>query len=312
MIKRILITVLAVLVLLAVVAGFRYTLAVIEVRREAHRTEIPPLPDIGATRSLEILPLYENAALDEDYQTGHGVSYLVRTDQTALLMDLGMNETNSSPSVLENNMQKLGLTWDDINIIFISHNHPDHTGGVAWWQKGSLSPGLTQPDWTGKSVYVPVKLAYPGLSPQVSSQAQAIAPGLATLGVLPFQEVSVFALINPVGYEQTLAVNVQGQGIVLITGCGHPGLQAIVTRAEALLDQPVIGIVGGLHYGNRTAQDLADELAFLRQRNIRLLALSPHDSLPTTIQVFQQTFPQAYQPIEVGRAIHFDNSISGQ
>jgi 7,8-dihydropterin-6-yl-methyl-4-(beta-D-ribofuranosyl)aminobenzene 5'-phosphate synthase len=312
MIKRILIAVFAVLILVAAAAGFRYALAVIEVRREAHRTEVPPLNDVGATRSLEILPLYENAALDAGYQTGHGVSYLIRTDQTTLLMDLGMNETNTSPSALENNMQKLGITWNDINLIFISHNHPDHTGGVAWWQKGSFSPGLAQPDWTGKSVYVPVKLTYPGLSPQVAYQAQQIAPGMATLGVLPFKEVSFLVLLTPVNYEQTLAVNVQGQGIVLITGCGHPGLQAIVTLAEALFEQPVIGVVGGLHYGDRTAQDLADELAFLRQRDIRLLALSPHDSLPATIQVFQQAFPQAYQPIEVGRAIHFADSLSSQ
>jgi 7,8-dihydropterin-6-yl-methyl-4-(beta-D-ribofuranosyl)aminobenzene 5'-phosphate synthase len=312
MVKRILIAVIAVFALLAAVAGFRYALGLIEVRREAHRTDVPPLKDIGATRSLEILPVYENAALDAGYTTGHGVSYLVRTDQTTLLMDLGMNETNTSPSALESNMQKLGLTWDDIDVIFISHNHPDHTGGVAWWQKGSFSPGLAQPDWSGKSVYVPVKLSYPSLSPQVASQAQQVAPGMATLGVLPFKEVSFLVLLNPVNYEQTLAVNVQGQGIVLITGCGHPGLQAIVTRAEALFDLPVVGIVGGLHYGSRTAADLAGELAFLRQRGIRLLALSPHDSLPDSIQVFQQAFPQAYQPIEVGRAIRFDASIAGQ
>jgi metal-dependent hydrolase (beta-lactamase superfamily II) len=185
-----------VLVLLAAVAGFRYALAVIEVRREAHRAEVHPLNDLGATRSLEILPLYENATLNRGYQTGHGVSYLIRTDQTTLLMDLGQNETNTSPSALEYNMQMLDLTWKDIDLIFISHNHPDHTGG--------------------------------------------------------------------------------------------------------------------LHYGNRTAQDLADELAFLHQHNIRLLALSPHDSLPATVQVFQQAFPQAYQPIQVGRAIHFDNTVSGQ
>ncbi len=116
------------------------------------------------------------------------------------------------PSALENNMQKLGLTWDDFDVIFISHNHPDHTGGFAWWQKGSFSPGLAQPDWTGKSVYVPVKLSYPGLSPQVASRAQTIATGMATLGVLPFKEVSFLVLLNPVGYEETLAVNMEGTG----------------------------------------------------------------------------------------------------
>jgi glyoxylase-like metal-dependent hydrolase (beta-lactamase superfamily II) len=143
MIKRILLAILAIFVMMAAVAGFRYALALIEIRREAHRTEVLPLNDLGVTRSLEILPLYENAALDGKYQTGHGVSYLIRTDQTTLLMDLGMDETNSSPSVLEINMQKLGVTWDDIDVIFISHNHPDHTGGSAWWLKGTFSPGLT-------------------------------------------------------------------------------------------------------------------------------------------------------------------------
>jgi hypothetical protein len=70
MIKRILIAILAVLVLLAAVASFRYALAVIQVRREAHRTDVPALKDIGATRSLEILPLYENAALDRANRPG--------------------------------------------------------------------------------------------------------------------------------------------------------------------------------------------------------------------------------------------------
>ncbi len=56
MIKRILIAILAVLVLLAAVAGFRYALGLVEVRRETQRTDVPPLKDIGATTRWKSCP----------------------------------------------------------------------------------------------------------------------------------------------------------------------------------------------------------------------------------------------------------------
>ena len=34
----------------------------------------------------------------------------------------------------------------------------------------------------------------------------------------------------------------------LIAGCGHQTLPRIIERAEALFDQPIYGLVGGLHY----------------------------------------------------------------
>ena len=41
-------------------------------------------------------------------------------------------------------------------------------------------------------------------------------------------DVFPFSLVQPQAAEQTLAVNVAGRGIVLISGCGHAGLAAMV------------------------------------------------------------------------------------
>ncbi len=48
--------------------------------------------------------------------------------------------------------------------------------------------------------------------------------------------------------EQALAVNVAGKGIVLIIGCGHQTLERAVARTEALFDEPLYGVIGGLHF----------------------------------------------------------------
>jgi metal-dependent hydrolase (beta-lactamase superfamily II) len=58
---------------------------------------------------------------------------LIRTDSATILFDLGYNMTASSPSPLEGNMASLGLTLDEIDMIVISHRHPDHVGGQNWW-----------------------------------------------------------------------------------------------------------------------------------------------------------------------------------
>lgn len=44
---------------------------------------------------------------------------------------------------------------------------------------------------------------------------------------------------------------------MLITGCGHPGLERLVTRAKFLYGKQVVGMVGGLHHTNAATDELA-------------------------------------------------------
>lgn len=39
--------------------------------------------------------------------------------------------------------------------------------------------------------------------------------------------------------EQSLAVNVEGKGIVLIIGYGHQTIEKIIERAQELFDEPI-------------------------------------------------------------------------
>ncbi len=232
--------------------------------------------ELGSSGSLSILPLFEAWTSSNELQSGHGVSYLIKTDEADILMDLGNNEQNLEPSPLLHNMNQLGITMDEIDTLVISHNHPDHVGGVANWKRGE---------------------------PELALEPMVIVPGVVSLGRQPFVQPFPFCLWEPLGWEQSLVVNVEGKGLVIIMGCGHPSMERIIERAEGIFSQPVIGVVGGLHYGRADEEELKPYIDFLALRNPELVALSPHDSSGGVLQIFEAAFPKAYRYITVGREI---------
>lgn len=302
------------LVLTFIVAAIvlaRLGLATVQVARAAKPVSWQGGNVVGSTTSLTILPLYEEAASGEEYVSGHGVSYLVRTDEASLLMDLGNNPEQAEMAPVVVNMETAGISPGEADLLFISHKHPDHLGGLQW-RPASFYTGDGHSLLDVDAVYVAVDQALPDVpahvakAPQhVAEAPQIIAPGVATLGRMPFVQPFPFWLWEPLGYEQVLAVNVEGKGVVLITGCGHPTLEKIVARAESVFDEPVTGIVGGLHYEGLSTTELQPHVDFLAARDPQLVALSPHDNGPQAIAAFHKALPAAYRYIRVGEEIYF-------
>jgi 7,8-dihydropterin-6-yl-methyl-4-(beta-D-ribofuranosyl)aminobenzene 5'-phosphate synthase len=299
---------LAVLILLLAAGGIvliRLGIANVQVQRPPDEADLPDLSSIGSTRSLTILPLFENAAGQEGLESGHGVSYLIRTDDADILLDVAFNADNTQPSPLMKNMQRLGISPESVDVLVISHNHPDHVGGTQQWLKSTIAYGDQTETTPAGQVFIPVRLSVPGIQPQIAYQPQILSNGAATMGRQPFVQPFPFWLWTPLEYEQSLAINVEGKGIVIITGCGHPTVEKIIERAEAIFDLPVVGVVGGLHYLQTQPEDLQPQIQYLVEREPQLVALSPHDSSLDVIEAFRAAFPTAYQYIQVGEAIHF-------
>jgi len=278
--------------------------------RQDKQTYVKAAPlEIGETSTLEILPIYENAA-QAGLQSGRGVSYLIRTDSATILFDLGYNLTAASPSPLEENMASLGISLDKIDMIVISHRHPDHVGGQNWWTERTFSlDGLNQPSLGNMPVYIPEEMTYPTGDLILSKKPVQLAEGIATTGLITYAQPFPIWLAMPKGEEQALAVNVSGKGIVLITGCGHMGLESLLARAEAVFDAPVVGVVGGLHYGDADMATLQPQVQLLKELDPVVVALSPHDSELTVLDGFAKAFPSTYQSIVVGQSIRLKNEV---
>lgn len=276
------------------------------------------LANLGATRTLEILPLVDWNTASPDLRGEAGVSYLVRTDQNTILFDVGGNLQSSDPSPLIANMHQLGIKLADIDTIVISHNHMDHVGGQAFARSKTFSLDNKQEfDLRDKRIFVPIPMAYPGIEPIVARDPTVIAPGVATTGTITGKLYT-----GPVD-EQALAIRVQGKGIVLVVGCGHQGLANLLARSAQLFGEPIYGVIGGLHYpvprgrwtrggvdvqrwatygpgSGPSADDVQREIDLLAQKGPQWVSLSPHDSSDEMIEAFRKTFGPHYHDLRVG------------
>jgi 7,8-dihydropterin-6-yl-methyl-4-(beta-D-ribofuranosyl)aminobenzene 5'-phosphate synthase len=220
-------------------------------------------------------------------------------------------------------MKELGIGLHDFDTIFISHNHPDHVGGIKNMRRRTFSLTNGYIDLSGKEVYTPVPMSYPNLKPICSERTVVIGRGVSSMGTIANQ---LFFL----GWtlEQCLACNVEGKGIVLVVGCGHQTLPRIVQRAERLCEEPLFGLVGGLHYPVTSGRDtilgipieryvgtgkppwrpitmdeVNENITLLKSKHPGVVALSAHDSCDASLAAFRNAFGEAYRDIRVGEPI---------
>jgi 7,8-dihydropterin-6-yl-methyl-4-(beta-D-ribofuranosyl)aminobenzene 5'-phosphate synthase len=319
----ILLVIIAVLFILWLALLIRFKRGKARVRKYWDQSRNWTLNDFGTTKTLQILPLIDWYTNKKNLMVEAGVSYWVQTDESTILFDVGYNKKQSDPSPLLKNMKELKIGIDDMDIIFISHNHVDHVGGMRYMRRKSFSLTGRQIELQGKKVYTPVPMSYPNLEPVCIEKPTQIAEGVASLGTIPNQ---LFFL----GWtmEQALACHVEGKGLVVVVGCGHQTLPRIIERAETAFGIPLFGLVGGLHYPVRSGRDkmmgieiekfvgtgkppwrpitmdeVQENIAFLKARNPKVVALSAHDSCDASLAAFRDAFGEAYRELRVGERI---------
>jgi 7,8-dihydropterin-6-yl-methyl-4-(beta-D-ribofuranosyl)aminobenzene 5'-phosphate synthase len=282
--------------------------------------------ELSEAKQLRILPLIDWYATEADLETEPGLAYLVEADDTTILFDLGFNQKQKAEPPLLQNARRLGVDLTKVDFIFNSHPHADHLSGLKNVLGKRIRLCKENDPLSGKPVFSPVQLR-PKTSCTRVKEPCSLAPGVGTTGPLPRQLLLGYTL------EQALVVKLQGKGLVLIIGCGHPGLEALVQRAEEVFQTPVYGVVGGLHYPVTqdhmrigpirmqqlvaspklpwqpiNAADVTRAIGFLKGREIKFLAVSAHDSCDWSLQSFAKAFPDGYVALKVGKEM----SVSGQ
>jgi len=284
--------------------------------------KVARITDLGTTKTLTVLPVMDWVPGRDGLKHESGVSYLIKTDTATLLLDTGLNIEKESPSPLLYNMKQLGISLADFDTLVISHNHLDHVGGLRYQSLKSFSMDKEQIPLGHKRIYTPIPMTYPGQDPVCVEKPRKIAEGITTTGVIR----SHLYLMGTVS-EQAIAVNLEGKGVVLISACGHQTLPKLLQLTQELFAEPLYGVIGGLHYPVTplqsnirlmgipvqnyfgtgklpwkpiTLEEVRQNVALLKSRNPRYVALSPHDSCRLSIQTFKQTFGSAYHEIRTG------------
>jgi 7,8-dihydropterin-6-yl-methyl-4-(beta-D-ribofuranosyl)aminobenzene 5'-phosphate synthase len=214
---------------------------------------VTPEPTLAEeVKKVTFTIVYDNNAYDSALKTAWGFSGLVETGETTVLFDTG----GDGPTLL-GNMTKLGLDPQAIDAVVLSHIHGDHTGGLA----GLLDTGARP------TVYVPA--AFPAsFKADVRARTELVEVG-GPIEILP--GVCTTGEMGSGIVEQALVVET-GAGLVVVTGCAHPGIVDMVRRAQEVTAGEVTWAMGGFHLGGANQWQIKDIIAEFRRLGVQRVA----------------------------------------
>lgn len=167
---------------------------------------------------VKIQIVYDNTTTMSDLEPDWGFAAVIDAHSKKLLFDTG-----GDGKILLNNMHALNIEPKTISDVFISHNHYDHIGGLAYFLNENNSVTLHNPI-SFRGVKHAQEVHY-------YDKPQEIFPHFYTTGELD-------------GIEQALAIESE-KGLVIIVGCSHPDMSLILKAAEQFGN--IHAIIGGLH-----------------------------------------------------------------
>ncbi len=206
----------------------------------------------------------------------HGICLLLTVwkndKRVGLIFDAGF-----SPIAAPRNLEFLGESLEHVQALAISHAHEDHIGATAQLLKMAGNPPLVlHPEcfvhpryWrddNGKMLQYPemlnrAELQQNGVNLVESSEPSIVGEGCFMLtGEIPritdfehalpgsIKEVQGELVPDLILDDQAVVVDVEGHGLVVVSGCGHAGIVNTIQYARTLTDgRPLYALMGGFH-----------------------------------------------------------------
>jgi len=186
----------------------------------------------AAAPAVTVTILCDNYASIPGLKTGWGFACLVQGFDKTVLFDTG-----ADPAVFLANIKALKVDPSVVDIVFISHDHGDHTGALAEFLKLNNKVSV----WLPGSLMAEVAKGLEEIVNKAGAQVvrnrrpTEICPGLRSTGELA-----------GVALEQALIIDT-ADGSAVVTGCAHPGIVAILRRAREVTDREIALVLGGFH-----------------------------------------------------------------
>ncbi|MBN2093438.1 MBL fold metallo-hydrolase, partial [candidate division KSB1 bacterium] len=220
--------------------------------------------------AFKLTILYDNYITQPETKAEWGFAGLIEGGEKTILFDTG-----NSPEILTHNIKTLGIDLTRIDQIVISHTHQDHTGGL-------MTVLTKNPDVT---VYLPN--SFPMQFEQQIQQA-----GAKVIKVKESMEIcqNVFSTgeLGDVIPEQSLVMNLP-QGLVVLTGCAHPGIVHITEKAKTLFRKEIYLLIGGFHLNRKSDTELKQIIDALKHLGVKYVAPT-HCTGDAAISAFKQAF----------------------
>jgi len=233
---------------------------------------------------MEVKIVFDNTSLNGEFTPGWGFSCLI--DKTILF------DTGEKSEYIFKNMKNLDIDVSQIEKVVISHDHWDHTGGL--WGLLERTEGI--------DVY-----GCPNFSEEFKKRVVSLGGNLILTEELTQIKKDIFATGEIEGSykgsfiaEQALLIK-RKEGIIIITGCSHPGIVAIIEEIKNNFPGERIKLVfGGFHLMDKDDREV--ELIVERFKGLEVERVGPTHCTGYEAQViFEKAYKDDFIKIAAGK-----------
>src|ERR1700732_2167695 len=280
-------------------------------------------PIATAPVPARITVLYDAFGKDATMTKDWGYAALVEINGKRILFDTG-----DDPGILAKNVKAKGVDLTRLDFVVLSHRHSDHIGGFSFLL--SLNPQLKiyapkenfgvfgsdlPSKFYRKDESLPPEMRYYDGTPPETMKFGTVFPGAniqlidRTTEVVP--GITLIALVSDAPgtkelKELSLAINTV-EGVVLVVGCSHPGMERIVEAAVAV-NPKIRLIVGGFHLVAAPDDIIAKAVAALKD-TFKVENVAPgHCTGEPTFTALKQAFGNRYIYAGVGTSLRLGPS----
>jgi 7,8-dihydropterin-6-yl-methyl-4-(beta-D-ribofuranosyl)aminobenzene 5'-phosphate synthase len=263
--------------------------------------------------------LYDSFGKNPSLTMDWGFAALVEYGGKRILFDTGNNA-----KIFEHNVKAVGVDLGNLDFVVMSHRHGDHMGGLAYLLKVNPTVKIYAPkersgvygddqpssSWYRKDASLPAEQRYysgappeiihmgeawPGANFQLIDRNTEIAPGMYLIALVSDRPGTLEL------HELSLAIRTP-DGLVLVVGCSHPGVEHIVQEATAI--NPHINILfGGLHQIQAPDPEV-ERIATVLHNQYRLERVAPgHCTGEPEFAALKKTFGDHYVYAGVGSVV---------
>jgi 7,8-dihydropterin-6-yl-methyl-4-(beta-D-ribofuranosyl)aminobenzene 5'-phosphate synthase len=232
---------------------------------------------------ITITIVYDNNRYDGRLTTAWGFSCVIKSPQKTILFDTGGDGV-----ILLHNMAKLDINPKDVDAMVLSHIHGDHVGGLASFLERNSNVTVYMPISFPQNLKDEVRIT--GAKLEEVDKARELFDGVFTTGEL-----------DGGIREQSLVLNTP-KGLVVITGCAHPGIVNIAKKAGEITGEKIFLMIGGFHLGGASPSQISHVAESLLQLGVEKVAPC-HCSGDQARKMFKEYFGDHYIDCGAGKEI---------
>jgi 7,8-dihydropterin-6-yl-methyl-4-(beta-D-ribofuranosyl)aminobenzene 5'-phosphate synthase len=236
---------------------------------------------------ITITTIYDNYIFSEGLKTDWGYSCIIEGTEKTILFDTG-----TKSDILFHNINKLNMNPNDVELVVISHIHGDHTGG--------LSAFLDENNKV--TAYLPVSFPDEFVSGVEKAGAKVIS---VDKPVEICKGVSLTGEMGGLIKEQSLIVETS-KGLVVITGCAHPGIVGIVKKAKEVINKEIYLVCGGFHLLSKSEGEVKEIISEFKDLGVMKVGAT-HCTGDKAIELFREAYKENFVQMGTGKVIRISD-----